>query len=117
MMLPALPSEPGHSQSMSMPSKSPAAAPGPPMPPHPGSGRLPLMNRSMHDETKRSRDSFVSAASEKYFDHVQPPSEIRIFRLGYCSLRARSSSKLPRSGLGHVTSSPVTDSSAVHGFW
>jgi hypothetical protein len=75
------------------------------------------MNRSMHDETNRSRDSFVSAASEKYFDHVHPPSEMRTFSCGYWAFRAWSSSKLPRMGLGHVTSCPVTDSSAVQGFW
>ena len=44
------------------------------------------MNRSMQDETNRSRDSFVSAASEKYFDHVQPPSEISTFRFGMALL-------------------------------
>jgi hypothetical protein len=40
------------------------------------------MNRSMHDATKRSRDSRDSAASEKYRDHVHPPSEISTFTFG-----------------------------------
>ena len=48
----------------------------------------PLMNRSIQDATKRSRDCFVRAASEKCFDHVQPPSEIKTFRCGYCCLSA-----------------------------
>src|SRR6266508_3821556 len=115
MMLPAFPSEPGHSQSTSMPSKT--AAPGPPIPPQPGEGMSPLMKRSMQEDTNRSRDCFVSAASEKYLDHVQPPSEIKTFSCGCCSLSARSCWKLPRIGLGQSTASPVTDSAAVHGLW
>ena len=72
MTLPALPSEPGHSQSRSMPSKTPAAAPGPPC--RPAEGRLPLMNRSMQDATKRLARCAVSAASEKYVDQ-RPAAE------------------------------------------
>jgi hypothetical protein len=75
------------------------------------------MNRSMQEETKRSRDCFVSAASEKYSDHFHPPSEISTFRFGYCSSSACSCWKFPRIGRGQVTFSPVTDSSAVHGLW
>src|SRR5215467_11110990 len=111
MMLPAFPSEPGHSQSMSMPSKMPAPVPsGVP-------GRLPLMNRSMHDDTKCSRDCFVSAASEKYLENVHPPIEISTFRFGYCSFNALSWSKLPSSGWPGVEACPVTDWEASHGFW
>src|SRR5215207_3767313 len=102
MMLPAFPSDPGHSQSRSTPSKTPAAAPGPPIPPQPGSGRLPLMKRSMHEETSFWRDVSVSAASEKYFESVHPPSEITTLRLGYRVFSAWSCWKLPRIGRGHV---------------
>jgi 2-polyprenyl-6-methoxyphenol hydroxylase-like FAD-dependent oxidoreductase len=44
------------------------------------------MNKSMQDATKRSRDDSVSAASEKYLDHVHPPSEMRTFTFGQRSL-------------------------------
>src|SRR5262245_25676964 len=116
MMLPGFPSEPGHSQSTSMPSKTPAAAPGPPEPsPSTGPGRSPLMNRLTQDETKRLRDSFVRAASEKYFEKVQPPIEISTFRSGWSALSALSCWKLPRREPPQGTATPSTDSSAAHG--
>jgi hypothetical protein len=75
------------------------------------------MNRSMQEETSFSRERRVSAASEKYFDHVQPPSETTTWRPGWSAFSAFSCWKLPRIGRGHVTSVPSTDSSAVQGFW
>ena len=90
MTLPALPSEPGHSQSMSMPSKTPAAEAGPPCVSGASTGRLPLMNRSMQDATNACRDCGVSAASEKYFDQVKPPIDISTLSPGCRCFNFRS---------------------------
>jgi len=37
----------------------------------------------------------VSAASEKYFDQVQPPSDICTFRCGYITCTVRESNPEP----------------------
>ena len=79
----------GHSQSMSKPSNTPAATPGPPLPPS-RIGRLPLMNRSMQDATNACRDCGVSAASEKYFDQVKPPIDISTLSPGCRCFNFRS---------------------------
>src|SRR5215468_3093214 len=107
-MLPALPSLPGHSQSMSKPSNSPAAEPGPPASPGPRNGRLPLMNRSTQDDTKAARDCGVSAASEKYFDHDQPPSDRITLSCGYLAFSLSSCPKLALSGSPHWPATPST---------
>src|SRR5689334_22515064 len=57
---------------MSNPSKIPATAPGPPCTPS-WTGRLPLMNMSMQEDTNFFRDASLAATSEKYFEYVQPP--------------------------------------------
>ena len=44
------------------------------------------MNMSMQEATNACRDAAVAAASEKYFEYVQPPSEISTFRFGYFAL-------------------------------
>src|SRR6266498_1852266 len=87
----------GHSQSMSNPSNTPAATPGPPLPPS-RIGRFPLMNRSMQEATNAWRDCSVSAASEKNLDQVKPPSDMSTLRSGYLALSLRSCRKLPASG-------------------
>jgi hypothetical protein len=117
MMLPSFPADPGHSQSTSTPSKMPAADPGPPMPPQPGSGRFPLMNRSTQDWTKAWRDAGVRAASEKYLENDQPPIEISTLSPGWSAFSSFSCSKFPSTGFGQVTSLPLTESAAAHGFW
>src|SRR2546421_5346277 len=94
--LPGCPSLPGHSQSRSMPSKTPAAEPGPPCPLY--AGRLPLMYMSMQELTSFLRDASVAAASEKNFEYVQPPIDIRIFRFGNFAFRCLSWLKLPCNG-------------------
>src|SRR5437773_1558439 len=86
----------GYSQSRSIPSKTPAAAPAPPAcSGQPPVGRSPLMNVSMQDFANFSREAGVNATSEKYFERVQPPTEIRIFRFGCAALSLRSWLKFP----------------------
>ena len=63
----------------------------------------------MHDSTSRCRVDAVSAASEKYLDQVQPPSDRSTFSPGCIALSARSCWKLPRSGSPHTTGTPSTD--------
>src|SRR6185312_14973576 len=103
--------DPGHSQSMSMPSKTPAAAPGPPRPSN--TGRLPLMYRSMQLETSFSRDSFVAAAAEKFLDQVQPPMEIMTFSWGCLALSCLSWLNEPARGWSQESATPETDVAAV----
>ena len=91
LTLPSFPQQTGYSQSMSIPSKTPAPAPGPPaLSGQPPVGRSPLMNMSMHDFANFSRDACVRATSEKNFESVQPPIEIRIFKSGWAALSFRS---------------------------
>jgi hypothetical protein len=100
-----------------MPSKTPAAEPGPPDSPGPSDGRLPLMNMSTQEETNVARDAAVSAPSEKYFDHVQPPSDIMTLRFGCLALSLPNCPKLPLSGSPQVSATPSTLSSAPTGRW
>ena len=109
--LPTWPAAPGYSQSMSTPSKMPAPVPGPPYPPG-LFGRLPLMNMSMQEETSALREASVAAASEKYFEYVQPPSDIRIFRFGCLALSFLSWLKLPAIGWLNTSPTPSTLMSA-----
>ena len=101
-------SMPGYSQSMSMPSKIPAAEPGPPSSFQPPAGRFPLMNWSTHDATNACRDAAVAAASEKYFENVQPPIAMTSFSPGCAALILANSATLPstcgleRSGTSEV---------------
>ena len=86
----------GYSQSMSMPSKMPAAAPGPPeFSGQPPAGRLPLMNVSTQADTNACRRSGVAATLLNQVDLVQPPSEISTLRFGCAALSLRSWLKLP----------------------
>src|SRR5215217_3953431 len=117
MMLPALPSDAGHSQSMSTPSKTPNAEPGPPAGSPPICGRLPLMNRSRQEETKACRDAAVRAASEKYFEYVQPPIEMSTLSPGYLALSSLSWLKLPFSRWSQVSPTPSTLDAASNDFW
>src|SRR5205809_5213954 len=81
---------PGYSQSMSIPSNSPAAAPLPPAygghPPIGTGGKFPFRIRSMHDSTKARREAAVAATSEKYVESVKPPIDISTLRLGCWAL-------------------------------
>ena len=61
------------------------------------SGRLPLMYRSMQEATEAARLA-GSAMLQKYFDQVQPPSEMYTLRFGYFALSCLSWLKLPASG-------------------
>src|SRR2546423_2068044 len=89
---------PGYSQSMSIPSKSPAATPAPPdCSGQPPVGRLPLIRRSMQDWTKASREAFVAATSEKYFDSVQPPSDMTTRKPGCAAFSFISWLKFPKT--------------------
>jgi len=56
------------------------------------------MNISMHELTRALRLASVAAASEKYFEYVQPPMDRRIFRVGYLAFSSCSRWKLPASG-------------------
>jgi hypothetical protein len=55
----------------------------------------------------------VSAASEKYFDHVQPPSDISTLSFGCSPFSAFSCWKLPWNG--QLDALPSTDVVASHG--
>ncbi len=112
--LPACPSAPGHSQSMSKPSKIPAAAPLPPRPLV--TGRSPLMYMSMQDFTNFCREASVLATSEKYLLYVQPPIDMRALSFGYLALTFLSWLKLPASGWSQVSPTPSTDSPAPKPF-
>ena len=58
---------------------------------------LPLTNVSIHDVANRARVAGVAATSEKYFENVQPPTDIKIFTFGCAAFSLRSSSKFPYS--------------------
>src|ERR1700759_3885338 len=91
---------------MSKPSKMPAADPGPPKPPW--TGRLPLMNMSMQEETSFCRLAAVAAASEKNFEYAQPPSDSRIFRFGCLALSFLSWLNVPTMGWLKLSPPPAT---------
>src|SRR5438067_3080160 len=110
------PGEPGYSQSMSKPSKIPAATPAPPWTPS-CTGRLPLMNMSMQEDTNFLRDASVAATSEKYFEYVQPPSDSSTFRFECRDLSFLSWLKLPASGWLNVSATPSTLVLASYPFW
>lgn len=95
-----------------MPSKMPAALPAPPKPSM--TGRLPFRNMFTQDDTKVFRLASVEAASEKYFEYVQPPIEIRIFRFGACAFSFLSWLKLPWIGWFHTSPTPSTLMSAPY---
>src|SRR6266550_2046079 len=111
----------GYSQSRSIPSKTPAAAPAPPAcSGQPPVGRSPLMNVLMQAVTNACRRSLVAATLLNQVDFVQPPSEISIFRWGYLALSLRSWLKLPkRCWLGSAVESatPSTESVVPAGRW
>ena len=74
-----------------MPSKTPFAAPaGAP-------GRLPFSHMSRQDFTCAARLAGVSAASEKYFEPVQPPSEMLTRSFGNFFFNCLSWFRLPAS--------------------
>ena len=73
----------GYSQSMSMPSKMPDAAPLPPS--VPSDGRSPSSSMSMHEPTNFRRDSAVAAAREKFVESLQPRIEMRTVSCGFAS--------------------------------
>src|SRR5436190_15761842 len=113
---------PGYSQSMSIPSKRPAATPSPPAcVGQPPVGRLPLMIRSMQEETNAARAADVEATSEKYFDSVHPPIDITTFRFGCAALSLTSWLKFPNrcwSGFDGSSATPSTLVSPLHvGAW
>src|SRR6266545_502180 len=110
--LPGCPSSPGHSQSRSMPSNTPAAEPGPPWPLY--AGRLSLMYMSMQELTSFWREAVVAAASEKNLEYVQPPIDISTLRLGWRALSFLSWLKLPCSGWNPLSPTPSTDSPALN---
>ena len=95
-----------------MPSKMPAAVPAPPKPST--TGRSPLRNMFTQELTKALRLASVEAASEKYFEYVQPPIEIRIFRFGYFALSFFSWLKLPWIGWFQTSPTPSTLMSAPY---
>jgi hypothetical protein len=99
-----------------MPSKTPAAEPGPPSI-EPSCGRLPLMNRSMQEATNALREALVSAALEKNVDQVQPPIDSSTLRSGYRALSLRSWLKLPLSAWSGLSATPSTLSAALAGRW
>src|ERR1017187_10351 len=72
-----LPQAPGYSQSTSMPSNRPAID----IP----LSRSPLMNRPMQEATKARREAALDAASEKWDESVQPPSEMSTLSRGYAA--------------------------------
>src|SRR5439155_26152662 len=96
-----------------MPSKIPAALPGPPAPLY--AGRLPFRYRSMQDDTSFLREASVAAASEKNLEYVQPPIDMRTCSFGYLALSFLSWLKLPRSGSQPVSAWPSTDCEAAIG--
>src|SRR5689334_13975039 len=103
---------------MSKPSKMPAAAPGPPdASPEIPVGRLPFRNMSMQLETNFVRDAAVAATSEKYFEYVQPPSEMTIRSFGYFAFSSRSWFIVPLSGADHESAEPSTEMAEVYAFW
>ncbi len=53
----------------------------------------------MTDCANRARDIGVAAATEKYFDPLQPPNEIRIRSSGLFRFNSASWAKLPPNGL------------------
>ena len=60
------------------------------------------------------RDSGVAAASEKYFDRVQPPSEISTRSFGLAFLSSASWLRLPAIGWPATSATPSTLFSAVN---
>jgi hypothetical protein len=67
--------------------------------------------------TNARLDSSVSAASEKYFDQVQPPSAMCTRSCGYFALSCRSWLKLPASGWLNSSATPDTVCSALNLVW
>ena len=103
---------PGYSQSTSIPSKTPAAEPGPPADGGQivagSDGRLPFSSRSTHEATNAWRVAGVAATSEKYFEPVQPPSDITTRRLGCAAFSFSSWLKFPyRCWFGFAESSAM----------
>ena len=87
----------GYSQSMSIPSNSPA---------HRG---------SLRSEKHESANAVgFAAACVNPPDHVQPPNDQITLRPGLAALSLRSWLKLPRSGWSHVSATPSTLWSAVY---
>ena len=107
--------EPGHSQSRSMPSKTPA----PSRPAGVAGQRQVALDEQVDAGLTRASaaTAAVSAASEKYFDSVQPPSEISTLRFGCLALSCLSWLKLPASGWRQCRPTPSTLSSAPNGRW
>src|ERR1700712_3846831 len=100
---------------MSKPSKMPAADPAPPKPPW--TGRLPLMNMSMQEETNFCRLALVAATSEKYFEYVQPPIDSTILRFGFFAFSFLSWLNVPTRGWFQVSATPSTLVEASYVFW
>src|SRR6266498_3615067 len=71
----------------------------------------------MHDRANCRRDSAVSAAFEKNFDQVKPPSEISTLSCGCFCCSLRSWLKLPRSAWVSESATPSTLSSAEYARW
>src|SRR5687768_13930372 len=101
----------GYSQSMSMPSNTPAAAPVPPAPSV--TGRLPRIYALTHEVTNATRFSGRAALANPR-DQVQPPSEISTLMLGYLALSCLSWFQLPRNGWSQVSATPLTLSAALN---
>ncbi len=74
------------------------------------------MNRSMQLDTNAARLA-GNAASEKYFDQVQPPKEMFTLRPGYFALSSLSWLKFPASGWLNVSATPSTESAAENRVW
>ena len=78
------------------------------------------MIRSMHEATNACRDAAVAAASEKYFEPVQPPIDISTRRFGWSAFSSSSWLKLPKRcwlGLDVSSATPLTASPAAVGAW
>ncbi len=65
--------------------------------------------------TSFCRDASVAAASEKYLEYVQPPSETTTFRFGYFALSFFNWLKLPRSLPQPSSATPSIDWAALIG--
>ena len=75
------------------------------------------MNMSIQDETSFLRLASVAAASEKYFEYVQPPSENTIFNFGFFIFSFLSWLNVPTMGWLNVSPTPSTLMSGPKLFW
>ena len=76
------------------------------------------MNMSMQELTNFLREASVAAASEKYFEYVQPPIETAgSSGSGACAFSFLSWLKLPAIGWFQASATPSTLMSAPKDFW